>query len=136
MKHDEIRGMSDADLRARVTALEEERFRLRFRGATETLEDPLRLRSVRRDVARVLTVLRERELDAAKGGASKGARKGASKGARKGARKGATKGAAKPATKGATKGAAKAATKGAAKKTATAASGTRGGRKTAAKTAR
>jgi len=61
MKLDEIRGMSDADLRARVAELEEERFRLRFRGATETLEDPLRQRTVRRDIARVLTVLRERQ---------------------------------------------------------------------------
>ena len=60
MKLDEIRAMSDADLRTRVTELEEERFRLRFRGATETLEDPLRQRTVRRDIARVLTVLRER----------------------------------------------------------------------------
>jgi large subunit ribosomal protein L29 len=65
MKLDEIRAMSDADLRARVTGLEEERFRLRFRGATETLEDPLRLRTVRRDIARALTVLRERQLQAA-----------------------------------------------------------------------
>jgi large subunit ribosomal protein L29 len=60
MKLDEIRAMSDADLRTRVAELEEERFRLRFRGATETLEDPLRQRTVRRDIARVLTVLRER----------------------------------------------------------------------------
>ena len=65
MKLDEIRGMSDADLRARVAELEEERFRLRFRGATETLEDPLRQRTVRRDIARVLTVLRERQGQAA-----------------------------------------------------------------------
>ena len=69
MKLDEIRAMSDADLRARVTALEEERFRLRFRGATETLEDPLRLRGVRRDIARALTVLRERQLAGEKGAA-------------------------------------------------------------------
>ena len=64
MKLDEIRALSDADLRARVTELEEERFRLRFRSATETLEDPLRLRSIRRDIARLLTVQRERELGA------------------------------------------------------------------------
>ena len=127
MKLDEIRGMSDADLRGRVTELEEERFRLRFRGATETLEDPLRLRTVRRDIARVLTVLREREL-----GAAKGATTGATKGAAKGAAKGATKGA----TKGASKTTSKTASKGATKKSATAAGGTRGGRKTTAKTAR
>jgi large subunit ribosomal protein L29 len=61
----EIREMSDADIRARVLELEEERFRLRFRGATETLESPLRLRAIRHDVARLNTVLRERELAAA-----------------------------------------------------------------------
>ncbi|GJG85015.1 hypothetical protein tb265_01960 [Gemmatimonadetes bacterium T265] len=62
---DEIRGMSDADLRSRVLELEEERFRLKFRAATETLEQPLRLRTVRRDIARILTLLRQRELEAA-----------------------------------------------------------------------
>ena len=61
MKADEIRNLSDADLKARVLELEEERFRLRFRSATETLEQPLRLRSIRRDIARLLTVQRERE---------------------------------------------------------------------------
>ena len=62
---DELRAMSDVDLRARVLELEEERFRLKFRAATETLEQPLRLRTVRRDIARILTLLRERELAAA-----------------------------------------------------------------------
>ena len=62
MKLDEIRGLNDADARARLLELQDEQFRLRFRGATETLESPLRLRSVRRDIARVLTVLREREI--------------------------------------------------------------------------
>ncbi len=62
---EEIRGMSEADLRARVLELEEERFRLKFRAATETLEQPLRLRTVRRDIARILTLLREREIQAA-----------------------------------------------------------------------
>jgi large subunit ribosomal protein L29 len=62
---DEIRGLSDADLRKRVTELQEEQFRLKFRSATETLEQPLRLRTVRRDIARCLTVLREREIGAA-----------------------------------------------------------------------
>ena len=86
MKLDEIRGMSDADLRARVTELEEERFRLRFRGATETLEDPLRQRTVRRDIARVLTVLRQREQEAAQQAAPKRASTGAAKRAAKGAK--------------------------------------------------
>ena len=103
MKLDEIRAMSDADLRARVTALEEERFRLRFRGATETLEDPLRLRTVRRDIARVLTVLRQRELEAAPQAAPKAATKTTAKTATKTATKTASKTGATPATKTAAK---------------------------------
>ena len=56
----EIRDLADADIRTRVAEREEERFRLTFRGATEQLEEPLRLRSIRRDIARLKTVLRER----------------------------------------------------------------------------
>jgi large subunit ribosomal protein L29 len=59
MKADEIRGLSADDIRARLAELEEERFRLRFRGATEPLSNPLRLRSIRRDIARLQTVLAE-----------------------------------------------------------------------------
>ena len=62
MRAEEIREMSDADIRTRVAEMEEERFRLKFRSATETLEDPLRLRTIRRDIARLKTVQREREL--------------------------------------------------------------------------
>ena len=81
MKLDEIRALSDAELRARVTELQEEQFRLRFRSATETLESPLRLREVRRDIARVLTILREKELAAAPKGTkgTKGAKGAAPK---------------------------------------------------------
>ena len=57
----EIRDWADVDIHSRVAELEEERFRLRFRAATETLEDALRLRWLRRDIARLKTVLRERE---------------------------------------------------------------------------
>ena len=64
MKADEFRSLSDADVKARVAELQEEQFRLRFRSATETLEQPLRLRTIRRDIARLLTILRERELEA------------------------------------------------------------------------
>jgi large subunit ribosomal protein L29 len=67
MKVEEMRGLSDAELRARIGELEEERFRLGFRSATEALEDPLRLRFVRRDIARLRTILSEKE-QAAQGG--------------------------------------------------------------------
>jgi large subunit ribosomal protein L29 len=65
MRAEEIRELTDDEVRSRVAELEEERFRLRFRAATETLEDPLRLRVIRKDVARMKTVLREREREAA-----------------------------------------------------------------------
>jgi large subunit ribosomal protein L29 len=66
MKATDIREMAEADIRARIGELEEERFRLKFRSATETLEDPLRMRVIRRDVARLQTVLRERALGASR----------------------------------------------------------------------
>ena len=58
MSAKQIVEMGDADIRARLAELEEERFRLRFRGATQPLEDPLRLRVIRKDIA----VLRGRTL--------------------------------------------------------------------------
>ena len=61
MRADEIREMTADDIAARIRELEEERFRLRFRSATETLENPLRLRTIRKDIARLKTVLSERE---------------------------------------------------------------------------
>jgi large subunit ribosomal protein L29 len=61
MRAEEIREMSVDDIRTRVAELEEERFRLRFRSATEPLENPLRLRTIRKDIARLKTVLSERE---------------------------------------------------------------------------
>lgn len=61
MRAEEVREMATEDIRTRVAELEEERFRLRFRSATEPLENPLRLRTIRRDIARLKTVLSERE---------------------------------------------------------------------------
>jgi large subunit ribosomal protein L29 len=62
--------MADDEIRGRIAELEEERFRLRFRSATETLEDPLRFRVIRKDIARMKTVLREREKAAQTGAAA------------------------------------------------------------------
>jgi len=67
MSTDDIRELTDVDIRARIAELEEERFRLRFRGATQPLEDPLRLRVLRKDIARLNTVLRERALTTTSG---------------------------------------------------------------------
>jgi large subunit ribosomal protein L29 len=60
MKANEIRELSLAEIRTRLAELEEERFRLRFRGATEAQSNPLRLRTIRRDIARLQTVLNEK----------------------------------------------------------------------------
>ena len=64
MRAEEIREMSVADIGARIAELQEEQFRLEFRAATEPLEDPLQLRAIRKNIARLRTVLRERELAA------------------------------------------------------------------------
>ena len=61
MRAEEIRELSADEIKARVAELEEERFRLRFRSATETLENPLRLRTIRKDIARLKTVLTEKQ---------------------------------------------------------------------------
>ena len=60
MRAEEIREMSPEDIKVRVAELEEERFRLKFRAASEPLENPLRLRTIRRDIARLKTVLGEK----------------------------------------------------------------------------
>ena len=60
LKAEDLRAWTEADLRARIVELEEERFRLQFRSATEPLEEPLRLRLIRKDIARLQTVLQEK----------------------------------------------------------------------------
>ena len=66
LRASDIREMSTDDIASKIAQLEEERFRLNFRSATEPLEDPLRLRWIRKDVARLKTILRERELESAR----------------------------------------------------------------------
>jgi large subunit ribosomal protein L29 len=73
LRSDEIRDMSDGDIQVRVAELEEERFRLKFRSATEPLENPLQLRTIRRDIARLKTILRERQIAATGGSAARSA---------------------------------------------------------------
>lgn len=62
MKADEIRDYDDVEITARLKELREEQFKLRFKSATMELENPGTLRRVRRDIARLRTILREREL--------------------------------------------------------------------------
>jgi large subunit ribosomal protein L29 len=64
MKTTQIRELSAAEMSARIAELQEERFRLKFRGATEALNDPLRLRVIRRDIARLMTVMKEQATQA------------------------------------------------------------------------
>jgi len=62
MKADEIREWENSEIEARMGELKEELFRLRFRSATMQLENPRLINSIRRDIARLNTILREREL--------------------------------------------------------------------------
>ena len=60
MRAREFQELSVDELKAKLAELTEERFRLRFRSATEAIENPMRFRSLRRDIARINTVLRVR----------------------------------------------------------------------------
>jgi large subunit ribosomal protein L29 len=61
MRSDEIRDLTDVEIGEQITQARDELFRLRFRSATQDLENNSLLKKLRRDVARMLTVLRERE---------------------------------------------------------------------------
>jgi len=58
---DEIRDLTDNEIGEQIAQTKEELFRLRFRSATQELENPSLLRQLRRDIARMNTILRERE---------------------------------------------------------------------------
>ncbi len=62
MKVKEVRQLSEAELGNRLTELKAELFNLRFQLATGQLDNPLKIKSVRKDIARVKTIVREREL--------------------------------------------------------------------------
>lgn len=58
----ELRNLNQEELVARLREAKEELFNLRFQGATGQLENHGRLRAVRKDIARLYTIMREREL--------------------------------------------------------------------------
>ncbi len=58
----ELFEMTDAELRKKLADSKEELFRLRFQMATGQLDNPMRLKEVRRRIARLNTIIREREL--------------------------------------------------------------------------
>ena len=62
MKVNDIRNMSAAEMEQKVSGLKEELFNLRFHLATGQLENPMRIREVKKTIARIKTVQREVEL--------------------------------------------------------------------------
>ncbi|MDR2654991.1 MAG: 50S ribosomal protein L29 [Oscillospiraceae bacterium] len=62
MKPEEVRKLSDSELSRKLVDLKADLFTLRFQSAINQLENPMRIKSVKKDIARVKTVQREREL--------------------------------------------------------------------------
>ena len=62
MKANELREKSTEELQAQLLTLKKDLFFLRMRHATNQLDNPLKIQTVKRDIARVKTIIREREL--------------------------------------------------------------------------
>ncbi|NLI59043.1 MAG: 50S ribosomal protein L29 [Clostridium sp.] len=62
MKANEIRDKSQEELQKELVDLKSELFKLRFQHATNQLDNPMKLKEVKKSIARVKTILREREL--------------------------------------------------------------------------
>ncbi|OHW62428.1 50S ribosomal protein L29 [Andreesenia angusta] len=62
MKANDVRQMNSKELGEKLTELKAELFNLRFQLATGQLDNPMRIRTVRKDIARVNTIMREIEL--------------------------------------------------------------------------
>ena len=62
MKANEVRKLSSAALEKKLTALKKDLFQLRLQHATNQLENPVRINEVKRDIARVKTIIREQQL--------------------------------------------------------------------------
>jgi len=60
VKAEELRSKTPDELKSQLTTLKKEAFNLRFQGATGQLENPTRMRLVRREIARVQTILAEK----------------------------------------------------------------------------
>lgn len=63
MKARELRELSIPELKEKLSQLREELFNLKFQKTIHKLENPMRIRQIRRDIARVLTLLKEKELN-------------------------------------------------------------------------
>ena len=66
MKINKIREMSSPDLEKELVELKSELFKLRFSLATNGLDNPMKIKEVKKDIARVNTILKQRELGEAK----------------------------------------------------------------------
>ena len=62
MKANEVRKMSAADLEAKLGELKKDLFNLRLQHATNQLDNPVKIAQVKRDIARVKTIIREQQL--------------------------------------------------------------------------
>lgn len=62
MKANELRKSSTNELKNKLRELKSELFNLRFQNAVNQLENPMRIRTVKKDIARIMTIIREREL--------------------------------------------------------------------------
>jgi large subunit ribosomal protein L29 len=67
VKPEKIREMSDDDLKTRERELQEQLFRLRLQQAVGQLDDAIKIRTTRRDIARVKTILKEKQGSASAG---------------------------------------------------------------------
>ena len=67
MELKKIREMSEAELNAELTKMKKDLFNLRFQHVTGQLENPIKMRETKRDIARVKTSIREKELAKAQG---------------------------------------------------------------------
>ena len=63
MKASELRELSESELQLKLNDLKEELFQLRFQLAINQLDNPMRISAVKKDIARVKTILRQRELE-------------------------------------------------------------------------
>ena len=64
MKTKEIIEMTSAELETKIAGLKDELFNLRFQMATRQLENPMKIREVKKSIARIKTIQRQRELKA------------------------------------------------------------------------
>ena len=62
MKTNEIRKLTSSDLEKELVELKSELFKLRFQLATNGLDNPMKIRNTKKDIAKIKTILREREL--------------------------------------------------------------------------